>query len=138
MTWMVVGAVFTATLFHAGAAQADPANADTWIGVSDTTDGFLLDEETGSVWMTGICLRPVGVAQKTSGVWHARLVEMVSVGRGRTRLEQTFILDTQEASPSIQIINPDRGGEQTIENVVVHACTDRAAPCARALQGPTC
>ncbi|MEM7766523.1 MAG: hypothetical protein AAF253_03435 [Pseudomonadota bacterium] len=137
MNRLIVGMALSAFLMSPQIAGAEPANADLWIGVGGTRDGFLLDTGTGELWMTGICVKSLPDALQEGGFWRSDLQEMVSVGRGRTLLQQSFLLDSSDAAPSIVVDNPDRGGEQAIPGVVRIDCA-AGDHCQRVLDAPTC
>ena len=100
----------------AAPAQAGPLDADLWIGLAGAEDGFLIDEETGEAWLTGQCLKPIAKAVKSGNVWTSHTVELVSVGRAKALLDQTFTLDVTAGAPSIAVLNADRGGERCFES----------------------
>jgi len=97
----------------------------------------MIDETTGNVWMTGVCLKPLGTARREGTRWRAELSEMVSVGRGRTLLEQAFLLETAADAPAITVSNPARGGDQAISGVVRIDCGS-GDHCQRAAASPAC
>ncbi len=137
MQWRFMGWALPALFLGLSTAAAEPVEADIWLGVEGSLDGFLLDTDSGTVWMTGVCLKPVGTARRDGTVWQVSLSEMVSVGRSRTLLEQAFRLDTDAAAPSVTVSNPNRGGEQAISGIVRIDCAG-ARHCARAADVPTC
>lgn len=96
----------------AGTAHAGPESSDVWIGLSDNLSGFLLDEDTGDLWMTGPCLKPLDRANNSDTVWVSRTVELVSIGRGVAQLDQRFELDLNEAAPQFSVMSAGRGGAQ--------------------------
>ncbi len=112
MIRVLAGLTAIAAVFAVPTAEAGPRDASLWIGLEDGENGFLIDEKTGDLWMTGICLRPLSKATKTGTIWRSRTAELVSVGRAMAMLDQTFVLDVNEVSPSISVINPARGGQQ--------------------------
>lgn len=126
-----------AVLFAPPIAGADPGKADIWVGVDGTADGILLDRNTRSAWMTGLCLKPLQTATRVDGQWVSRNRELVSVGRGETLLDQTFYVSDAADDPSLTIYNPDRGGAQRISGVVLVDCSADDA-CSRFLDTPTC
>lgn len=117
-------------------ASGEPADADLWIGLAGSQDGFLLDEATGEVWMTGACLRRLEPAHREGSAWVSRTREFVSVGRMTARLDQTFRLETHPQAPQISVYNPDRGGEQAFSDVELIACDTGA--CDRFGASPRC
>ena len=104
----------------AGTAYAGPEHSDVWIGLSDNVSGFLLDEESGELWMTGPCLKRLNPASGSDAIWSSRTVELVSVGRGYAQLDQHFTLDVSEGNAQIIVSSAGRGGAQ-----VFPAQTDR-------------
>jgi hypothetical protein len=118
-------------------AAAGPADADLWIGLPASENGFLLDTSTGDAWMTGACLKPLERATRTGSVWVSRTVEFVSIGRAMTALDQTFGLDVNPAAPQITVLNPDRGGAHVLAAELEPACAASALCQARAAQ-PAC
>ena len=90
--------------------------------MAGTTDGFLLDTETGALWMTGACLKPLAVARRDGLVWRSETSEFVSVGRHDVLLSQRFELNVSETSPSITVENGSRGGAQAIRPVELISC----------------
>ena len=119
----------------AGPALAEPAVPDLWIGLADSDDGFLIDEDTGAVWMTGLCLKQAATATQSGSVWTSRNSEMVSVGRMQTLLTQTFTLDLSPDAPRISVTNPARGGGQAFP-AVIDACGPTG--CSTYLSQPAC
>lgn len=119
-------AALAASLVAPAAAADGPRSADLWIGLDGSTDGFLIDEDTGDVWMTGPCLKTLSPAQREGDIWTSTTSEMVSVGRLDAFLSQTFRLDTREASPSISVENTSRGGVQSFPGAIRRACGDGA------------
>lgn len=107
---------------HAGSAQAELQDSDIWIGFSDNESGFLLDEDTGQVWMTGPCLKALEAAHKTGSVWISHTVELVSIGRGNALLDQRFELDTRVSAPSITVTSNGRGGAQSFPASIDRNC----------------
>ena len=107
-----------------GAAHADTQSIDLWIGLTDNSNsGFLLDEDTGALWMTGPCLKPLETAQNEAGYWRSHTVELVSVGRSMAVLDQTFWLKTDTGAPQIQVESAGRGGLQSFEAVIDRNCS---------------
>ena len=106
----------------AGTAYAGPQNSDVWIGLSDDVSGFLLDEDTGDLWMTGPCLKSLTSAERVNGVWTSRTVEWVSIGRGYTQLDQHFVLDVNEGAALITVTSAGRGGAQAFPARVDREC----------------
>jgi hypothetical protein len=137
----LLAAGFWPALTHADAPTASLTAsleaADLWIGLDASDDGFLLNPDTGDLWMTGICLKPLKKAEKTGSVWTSRTSGMVSVGRAMAMLDQTFMLDTNPAQPAISINNPVRGGLQTLPAIIELDCAARPACAARRRQ-PLC
>ena len=103
-------------------AYANARNADVWIGFSDNLSGFLVDEESGDVWMTGPCLKPLEPAVRSGSVWTSHTVELVSIGRGLATLDQRFDLDVSDASPSITVLSNGRGGVQSFAADIDRNC----------------
>jgi len=112
MKWATIGLTAFAVA-HAGAAHAGLQDSDLWIGFSDSDNGFLLDEDTGDVWMTGPCLKTLQSATNSGSVWTSHTVELVSIGRSMATLDQRFELDTNEAAPQITVTSNGRGGAQS-------------------------
>lgn len=104
------GLAAIAACLMVGPAQAGPEKADLWIGLEGSSDGFLLDTQTGDLWMTGVCLKPLKRAKREGEIWTSRTAEMVSVGRAMVLLDQTFTLNTQPEAPQFTVENPQRGG----------------------------
>ena len=96
-----------------GLVHADPRQSDIWIGFSDNQSGFLLDEESGQVWMTGPCLKSLEPATKFGDVWTSHTIELVSIGRGLATLDQRFELDMRDTAPTITVLSNGRGGVQS-------------------------
>lgn len=115
---------------HAGTAHAGLHDSDLWIGLSETDSGFLLDEETGQVWMTGPCLKTLQPATNTGDVWVSHTVELVSVGRAMATLDQLFELDTRATAPQITVTSNGRGGVQSFPAEIDRNC-DAGGQCAR-------
>jgi hypothetical protein len=137
MIRVLAGLTAIAAVFAVPIAEAGPRDASLWIGLEDGENGFLIDESTGDLWMTGICLRPLSKAVKTGTIWRSRTAEMVSVGRAMAMLDQTFELDVNAAAPSIGVNNPARGGLQAFPAAVLLACTDAGA-CSTLSNQPVC
>jgi len=114
-----------ALLAQAPAMGQSAMDADVWIGFENGDDGFLLDVDTGSLWMTGSCLKALAPASRQGTVWVSETQEMVSVGRMTTLLEQTFRIDVSD-EPSITVENSARGGSQDFRNVVLSRCQSGA------------
>ncbi len=94
------------------AAAATPADANHWLGLPGTENGFLIDTETGAVWMTGGCLAPLETAVKTGQNWVSRTPHWVSAGRAMTLLDQRFELTLDSANPRFVVEETGRGGRQ--------------------------
>ncbi|MEL7032426.1 MAG: hypothetical protein AAGL97_04900 [Pseudomonadota bacterium] len=105
-----------------GLAYANSQDSDVWIGLDDNKSGFLLDEDTGRVWMTGPCLKKLETATQSGSVWTSHTVELVSIGRGLATLDQRFELETHEVNPSITVLSNGRGGVQRFEAQIDRAC----------------
>ncbi len=133
----VISTALAAMAFNAVLpATADPGEADLWIGLVGNVDGFLLDDDTGDLWMTGGCLKPLARAVHRDGAWVSQTAEMVSVGRMSALLDQTFRLETGTGAPQITVINPTRGGEQRFSQVREIDC--QIESCARFATIPAC
>ena len=130
MKWAILGLTAIAAA-HAGAAHAGLQDSDLWIGFSETDIGFLLDEETGALWMTGPCLKALEPATSTGTTWISHTVELVSVGRAMATLDQRFELETSDAAPRITVVSNGRGGVQSFAASVDRACDDASGHCAR-------
>lgn len=118
-------------------ALAEPADANLWVGLENGRDGVLLDEKTGEAWLTGTCLKPIAKATQTGTVWRSHTVELVSIGRTKIVLDQTFTLETQSAAPSLMVESVDRGGPQSFPAIVETACQS-SAKCRALLDAPAC
>jgi len=118
-------------------AAAGPQDARLWIGLDNSEDGFLLDQNTGDLWMTGICIKQLQPATNTGDVWTSRTAELVSVGRMQTMLDQTFTLDLTASSPQITVLNSDRGGPQSFPAVIIADC-DANSACQSRMDAPAC
>ncbi|MCR9269871.1 MAG: hypothetical protein ACX94B_09805 [Henriciella sp.] len=103
-------------------AYADLRDSDLWIGFSDNQSGFLLDEDTGALWMTGPCLKALDPAVQTGTTWVSHTIELVSIGRGLATLDQLFEIDTNAASPTITVTSNGRGGVQRFSAEIDRAC----------------
>ena len=112
MKWAFSGLAAFAVA-QAGTAYAGLQDSDVWIGFSDSDNGFLLDEATGEVWMTGPCLKTLEPATNMGAVWVSHTVELVSIGRAMAVLDQRFELDLSENAPQITVISNGRGGVQS-------------------------
>lgn len=121
MKWAMTGLAAMAVV-HAGAAHAGLQDTDLWIGFSHSNDGFLLDQETGEVWMTGPCLKALSRATRSGSRWVSHTVELVSVGRAMATLDQRFELDINDAAPHITVISNGRGGAQSFPASLDRAC----------------
>jgi hypothetical protein len=128
MKWAMTGlAVFA--VVQTETAYAALQNSDVWIGLSDNVSGFLLDEDTGELWMTGPCLKTLDPAKQVSGVWISHTVELVSIGRGMATLDQLFELNVQDAAPQISVTSNGRGGVQSFPAHIDRNC-DNGGTCA--------
>lgn len=107
---------------HTGTAYAGSQDSDVWIGFSDNVSGFLLDEATGDVWMTGPCLKALDTATKPGPVWVSHSIELVSIGRGLATLDQRFELDTRDLAPKITVLSNGRGGVQSFDARIDRNC----------------
>lgn len=116
-----------------GTAYAGPEQSDVWIGLSDDVSGFLLDEDTGDLWMTGPCLKSLEPAEQTGSAWSSRTVELVSIGRGYTQLDQHFVLDLAEGVEQITVTSAGRGGAQAFPARTDRDCSTGGI-CARLIQ----
>lgn len=116
-----------------GTAHAGPEQSDVWIGLSDDVSGFLLDEDTGDLWMTGPCLKSLEPAEQTGSAWSSRTVELVSIGRGYTQLDQHFVLDLAEGVEQITVTSAGRGGAQAFPARTDRDCSTGGI-CARLIQ----
>lgn len=135
MKRVIVGAAVSA--FAALPVYSEPQRADIWIGIPGGENGFLIDQSTGDLWMTGHCLKALRPARLDGTVWTSQTVELVSVGRARALLDQTFILDVDPRAPSITVENSDRGGVQHFAADVVENCRASRA-CAVRMETPAC
>lgn len=106
-----------------GTAYAGPEQSDVWIGLSDNVSGFLLDEDTGHLWMTGPCLKSLEPAQQSESSWSSRTIELVSIGRGYTQLDQHFVLDLSDGVAQITVTSAGRGGSQAFPAQTDRDCT---------------
>ena len=121
MKWAMTGlAVFAVA--QTGAAYAGLQESDLWIGFSDSDNGFLLDEDTGDVWMTGPCLKKLDTATNTGPVWVSHTVELVSIGRAMATLDQRFELDLTPVAPRIVVTSNGRGGTQSFAAQIDRNC----------------
>jgi len=116
-----------------GTAYAGPEQSDVWIGLSDDVSGFLLDEDTGNLWMTGPCLKSLEPAQKSDSSWASRTIELVSIGRGYTQLDQHFVLDLSDGAAQIVVTSAGRGGAQAFPARTDRDCSTGGL-CARLIQ----
>ena len=107
-----------------------PARADVWIGFANSENGFLLDEQSGAVWMTGACLKPLEPAQALGPVWTSRTVELVSVGPGKAPLEQIFRLDSTPGAARISVTSTALGRDADFDAVLDRNCVS-GGMCAR-------
>lgn len=105
-----------------GLAYAGSEDSDVWIGLPDNQSGFLLDEDSGQVWMTGPCLKGLDPAEKSGSVWTSHTIELVSIGRGLATLDQRFELDLQTAAPNITVVSNGRGGVQNFPAQIDRNC----------------
>lgn len=136
MNRVMLGMMAIATTFSAP-AMAGPGDANLWVGVENTRDGVLIDENTGEAWLTGICLKPLAPAVKTGDIWKSRTVELVSIGNSQVVLDQTFTLNPDEVSPTLTVESVDRGGAQSFPATVETAC-QASASCRSLLDAPGC
>ena len=102
-------------------------DTDVWIGLPDNQSGFLLDEDTGQVWMTGPCLKALAPATQAGSVWVSHTVELVSVGRGLATLDQRFEFDFGQGA--ITVTSNGRGGVQSFPAVIDREC-EKGGVCA--------
>ena len=131
MKWAMCG-LGAIALSQIGLVHANPQNADVWIGFENSDNGFLLDEDTGALWMTGPCLKSMATAVWSGETWVSHTVEMVSVGRVDAQLDQRISLDLSTSGPSILIESARRGGPQSFDAVVDRSCaTASGGTCAR-------
>ncbi len=121
MKWAMTGLAALAVA-QTGAASAGLQDSDLWIGFSDSDNGFLLDEDTGNVWMTGPCLKTLQPATQMGSVWVSHTVELVSIGRAMATLDQRFELDVTEAAPRIVVTSNGRGGTQSFSVTLDREC----------------
>ena len=136
MKWVILGmTAIVATI--STPAFAGPEDANLWVGLEDSRDGVLVDEQTGDAWLTGICLKPLAKATQSGAIWTSRTVELVSIGRTKIVLDQTFTLDTQSAAPSLMVESVDRGGAQSFPAIVETACQS-SDQCRALLNAPAC
>ena len=103
-------------------AMADVQNADVWIGFPDNQSGFLVDEASGAVWMTGPCLKALEPAYRVHDAWISHTVELGSSGRGVATRDQRFELQTDTATPSSTVTSNGRGGAQAFSAIVDRDC----------------
>ena len=122
MKWAMIG-LSAMAVAHAGAAHAGLQDSDLWIGFSDSDNGFLLDEDTGDVWMTGPCLKSLDSATNMGSIWVSHTIELVSIGRSMVTLDQRFELDTNAISPQITVISNGRGGAQNFSVTLDRNCS---------------
>ncbi len=127
MKWATIG-LSALAVAHAGAAHAGLQDSDLWIGFSDSDNGFLLDEDTGDVWMTGPCLKTLNTATKMGSVWVSHTVELVSIGRAMATLDQRFEINTDPNAPQITVTSNGRGGAQSFSVSIDRNC-DAAGRC---------
>lgn len=121
MRWAFTG-LSAFAVAQMGMAFASSHDSDVWIGLSDNLSGFLLDEDTGRVWMTGPCLKSLEPATQSGAVWTSHTVELVSIGRGLATLDQRFELNTSLSAPSITVLSNGRGGVQRFAAQVDRDC----------------
>lgn len=121
MKWAMTGLAALAVA-HAGTAHAGLQDSDLWIGFSDSDNGFLLDEETGDVWMTGPCLKQLQPATNMGSIWVSHTVELVSIGRAMATLDQRFELDVNPGAPRIVVTSNGRGGTQSFAVSIDRNC----------------
>lgn len=121
MKWAICGLCAIAQA-QAGLVHASPQNSDVWIGLDNSDNGFLLDEQTGGVWMTGPCLKEMANAVRSGDRWVSHTVEMVSVGRLDAQLDQRITLILAEDSPAVEIDSAGRGGLQSFPAVMNRNC----------------
>lgn len=115
-------------LVQSGLAFANPQNADVWVGFQTSDDGFLLDEETGDIWMTGACLKILMRAERQGQIWVSHTVELVSVGRTNATLDQRFTIELHnDETATVTVTSAGRGGAQSFDAVVDRACDPGAA-----------
>lgn len=126
MKWAICG-LCAVVQAQAGLVHADPQNSDVWIGLDNSDNGFLLDEQTGQVWMTGPCLKEMAKAVLVGDRWVSHTVEMVSVGRLDTQLDQRITLILAEGSPIVEIESAGRGGLQSFPAVMDRNCESGGA-----------
>lgn len=123
MKRVIFASAVMAAVLPGGASFSDtPEQASVWVGLSGSLDGFLLDEDTGAIWMTGPCLKALPIAEKRAGTWVSTSREMASVGRLSALVDQTFHVGTTIETPSIAIDNPARGGLQRLDGVERLVC----------------
>ncbi|MEO1643213.1 MAG: hypothetical protein AAFR74_07730 [Pseudomonadota bacterium] len=130
MKWAICG-LSVAALAQTGLVYASPQAADVWIGFQDSDNGFLLDEDTGDLWMTGPCLKGLERAVLVGETWISHTVEMVSVGRVNAQLDQRITLNVSGLA-SITVESAGRGGPQTFPAVTDRQCgAGQSGQCAR-------
>ncbi|MEL6665518.1 MAG: hypothetical protein AAFQ24_05240 [Pseudomonadota bacterium] len=132
MRWAMMGLTAIAGALS-GTAYAGPEQSDVWIGLSDDVSGFLLDEDTGNLWMTGPCLKSLEPAQQSGSSWASRTIELVSIGRGYTQLDQHFVLDLSDGAAQIVVTSAGRGGAQAFSARIDRDCSTGGL-CARLIQ----
>jgi len=133
--FMLAGGVALATSLSAAAAQ-EARQADVWVGFPDAGEGFLLDTQTGALWMAGSCLKALAPATQTAKGWVSENAELVSVGRASAMLAQTFRIEIDGAAARVSVENRSRGGVQVFPDATVIGCGDGA--CSAVAQGPAC
>jgi hypothetical protein len=121
MKWAMTGLAALAVA-QTGAAYAGLQDSDLWIGFSDSDNGFLLDEDSGNVWMTGPCLKALQPATQIGPVWVSHTVELVSIGRSMATLDQRFELDVNPSAPRIVVTSNGRGGAQSFSVTIDRNC----------------
>lgn len=116
-------------------AEAAPSQAQYWVGFEGTEDGFLLNKETGEIWMTGICLRRIADLEGQGTRWVSANDTVEMIGRTPVRLRQTFRFDLTD-TPRLEVDNPDRGGVQSFQ-LVKRPCP-ASAVCQVVMAQPVC
>lgn len=135
MKWAMIG-LGAMALVQSGLAYANPQTADLWVGFQNSDDGFLLDEQSGDLWMTGACLKPLEPATRQGAIWTSHTVELVSVGRSQATLDQQFSIEIIDAEiATVTVVSAGRGGAQSFQAITDRNCTlGSGGKCERLIQ----